>query len=61
MAESRAIAAAVRSVVMAHLQRKKVDKPDEVRPYLARGQTEIYQLDDIVVGRMVIALKVPTS
>jgi hypothetical protein len=27
---------------MAHLQRKKLDKPDEVRPYLARRQTEIY-------------------
>ena len=39
---------------MARLQCKKLDKPDEVRPHLARGRTEIYQLDDIVVGRMVM-------
>jgi class 3 adenylate cyclase len=39
---------------MPHLQRKMLDKPDEVRPHLALGRTEIYQLDDIVVGRMVM-------
>jgi class 3 adenylate cyclase len=39
---------------MARLQRKKLGKPDEVRPYQARGQNEIYQLDDVVVGRMVM-------
>lgn len=38
---------------MARLQRKKLEKPDEVRPYLARGRTDIFQLDDIVIGRMV--------
>ncbi len=39
---------------MPRLQRKKLDHPDEVRPYLSKGQTEIFQLDDIVVGRMVM-------
>ena len=40
-------------LTMARLQRKKLDKPDEVRPYAARGRTDIFQLDDTVVGRMV--------
>lgn len=39
---------------MPRLQRKKLEKPDEVRPFLARGRTEIFQLDDIVVGRMIM-------
>ena len=38
---------------MARLQRKKLDNPDEVRPYAARGRTDIFQLDDTVIGRMV--------
>ena len=36
---------------MARLQRKPLDQPDEVRPY-ASGQSEIYELDEIVIGRM---------
>ena len=39
---------------MTRLQHKKLEHPDEVRPYLARGRTEIFQLDDIVVGRMIM-------
>jgi class 3 adenylate cyclase len=39
---------------MARLQHKKLERPDEVRPYVARGRTEIYQLDDVVVGRMIM-------
>jgi class 3 adenylate cyclase len=39
---------------MARLQRKRLGNPDEVRPHLDRGRTEIFQLDDIVVGRMVM-------
>jgi class 3 adenylate cyclase len=36
---------------MARLQRKPLQEPDEVRPY-DRGKTEIYELDEIVIGRM---------
>ncbi len=36
---------------MAKLQRKPLDKPDELRPY-DRGRTEIYELDEMVIGRM---------
>jgi class 3 adenylate cyclase/mannose-6-phosphate isomerase-like protein (cupin superfamily) len=37
---------------MARLQHKRVDHPDEVRPY-PLGQNEIFEMDDFVVGRMV--------
>ncbi len=36
---------------MAKLQRKPLTEPDEVRPY-ERGRTEIYELDEMVIGRM---------
>ena len=36
---------------MARLQRKPLSDPDEVRPY-ERGSTEIYELDEMVIGRM---------
>ena len=38
---------------MARFQHKRLDQPDEVRPY-PLGQTEIFELDDFVVGRMVM-------
>ncbi|MDQ6794856.1 MAG: hypothetical protein M3067_08590 [Chloroflexota bacterium] len=37
---------------MARLQRKLLAKPDEVRPF-AHGRVEIFELDDMVAGRMV--------
>jgi class 3 adenylate cyclase len=37
---------------MVRLQRKDMDFPDEVRPF-PRGRVEIFQLDDVVVGRTV--------
>lgn len=36
---------------MAKLQRKPLSQPDEVRPYHL-GRTEIYELDEMVIGRM---------
>ena len=36
---------------MARLQHKPLSAPDEVRPY-ERGQTEIYEMDEMVIGRM---------
>ncbi len=38
---------------MARLQHKRLDNPDEVRAYPG-GQTEIFELDDFVIGRMVM-------
>jgi class 3 adenylate cyclase len=38
---------------MARFQHKRLDQPDEVRPYPS-GRTEIFELDDFVVGRMVM-------
>ena len=42
-----------RMSAMARFQHKRLDQPDEVRPY-PLGQTEIFELDDFVVGRMVM-------
>ena len=36
---------------MAGVRRKPLSEPDEVRPY-ERGRTEIYELDEMVIGRM---------
>jgi class 3 adenylate cyclase len=36
---------------MARFQRKRLEQPDEVREY-PRGRTEIFELDDFVIGRM---------
>jgi class 3 adenylate cyclase len=36
---------------MARLQHKPLSQPDEIRPYQL-GRTEIYELDEIVIGRM---------
>jgi class 3 adenylate cyclase len=38
---------------MARFQRKRLHQPDEVREY-PKGRTEIFQLDDFVIGRMVM-------
>ena len=38
---------------MARLQRKPLEQPDEVRSY-TKGATEIFELDDFVIGRMVM-------
>jgi len=38
---------------MAKLQHKPFDHPDEVRPYPG-GRTEIFELDDFVIGRMIM-------
>jgi class 3 adenylate cyclase/mannose-6-phosphate isomerase-like protein (cupin superfamily) len=38
---------------MARFQHKPVDQPDEVRPF-PRGSTEIFEMDDFVIGRMVM-------
>jgi class 3 adenylate cyclase len=38
---------------MAKLQHKPVDHPDEIRPY-GLGQLEIFDLDDFVIGRMIM-------
>ena len=38
---------------MARFQHKRLDEPDEVRPF-PFGRTEIFELDDFVVGRMVM-------
>lgn len=38
---------------MARLQHKKVEHPDEVRQY-TKGSTEIFELDDFVIGRMIM-------
>lgn len=38
---------------MAKLQHKPFDNPDEVRPYPG-GRTEIFELDDFVIGRMIM-------
>jgi class 3 adenylate cyclase len=38
---------------MARFQHKRLDQPDEVRPF-PLGRTEIFELDDFVVGRMVM-------
>jgi class 3 adenylate cyclase len=38
---------------VARLQRKPIERPDEVRPY-ELGQTEIFEMDDFVIGRMVM-------
>jgi hypothetical protein len=37
---------------MARLQRKLLAKPDEVRPF-PHGRVEIFELDDMVAGKMV--------
>ncbi len=40
---------------MAKLQHKAFDEPDEVRPYeLGGGRTEIFELDEFVIGRMIM-------
>jgi len=36
---------------MATLRRKPLSEPDEVRPY-EKGMTEVYELDEMVIGRM---------
>ncbi|HET6819896.1 MAG TPA: adenylate/guanylate cyclase domain-containing protein [Candidatus Limnocylindria bacterium] len=36
---------------MARFQHKRVDQPDEVRPF-PLGSTEIFEMDDFVIGRM---------
>jgi class 3 adenylate cyclase len=36
---------------MARFQKKRIDQPDEVRPF-PLGSTEIFEMDDFVVGRM---------
>jgi class 3 adenylate cyclase len=38
---------------MARLQRKPIEQPDEVRQY-TNGATEIFELDDFVIGRMIM-------
>src|SRR5215208_1642426 len=38
---------------MARFQHKPVDQPDEVRPF-PLGSTEIFEMDDFVIGRMVM-------
>lgn len=38
---------------MARMQHKRFDQPDEVRPYPG-GRTEIFELDDFVIGRMIM-------
>jgi hypothetical protein len=38
-------------MLMAHMQRKSLDLPDETR-VLPNGQTEIWNLGDFVVGRI---------
>ena len=38
---------------MARLQRKDLGKPDEVREFAGGSRVEIYQLEDVVVGRTV--------
>ncbi|HTE64979.1 MAG TPA: adenylate/guanylate cyclase domain-containing protein [Candidatus Binatia bacterium] len=38
---------------MARFQRKRLDQPDEIRDY-PKGRTEIFELDDFVIGRMVM-------
>lgn len=38
---------------MARLQHKRIEHPDEVRQYNG-GATEIYELDDFVIGRMIM-------
>lgn len=38
---------------MAKLQHKRFDQADEVRPF-AGGRTEIFEMDDFVIGRMVM-------
>lgn len=37
---------------MARLQRRDLNRPDEVREF-TRGSVEIFQLDDVVVGRTI--------
>ncbi|HEY7464699.1 MAG TPA: adenylate/guanylate cyclase domain-containing protein [Candidatus Limnocylindria bacterium] len=36
---------------MARFQHKRVDQPDEIRPF-PLGSTEIFEMDDFVIGRM---------
>jgi class 3 adenylate cyclase len=38
---------------VARFQHKRVDQPDEVRPF-PLGTTEIFEMDDFVIGRMVM-------
>jgi class 3 adenylate cyclase len=38
---------------MSKLQHKRFDHPDEVRPYEG-GKTEIFEMDDFVIGRMIM-------
>ena len=38
---------------MSRLQHKRFDHPDEVRPYEG-GRTEIFEMDDFVIGRMIM-------
>jgi len=38
---------------MARLLHKSTDQPDEVRPYTG-GRTEIFEMDDFVIGRMIM-------
>jgi len=40
-------------LVVARLQHKRLDQPDEVRPYPG-GRTEIFEMDDFVIGRMIM-------
>lgn len=38
---------------MVRIQHKPLDQPDEVRPYTL-GRTEIFEMDDFVIGRMIM-------
>jgi class 3 adenylate cyclase len=50
--QTRATGWTERPVNMARLQAKSLEKPDEVRPF-HDGKVEIFDLGDIVVGRMI--------
>jgi class 3 adenylate cyclase len=39
---------------VARLQHKSLDMPDEVRAYVGAGQTEVFEMSDFVIGRMVM-------
>lgn len=39
---------------MARLQHKRFDRPDEVRPFKGGGENEIFEMDDFVIGRMIM-------
>jgi class 3 adenylate cyclase len=41
----------MQEISMARLQRKPLSQPDETRPF-HRGSTDVYELDEMVIGRM---------